>query len=69
MGLRRITRVRNFPLSTDHVGFKLGDLYHIIEPRKYYRALVRYDPQVQSPNEETADEELAFIESDILIVS
>ncbi len=48
--------------------YEEGDLYHT-GSKKYYRAVVRYDPQLQSPNEETVDEELAFIENDILIVS
>ena len=39
-----------------------------IGPVKYYRALARYDPILQSPNED-AEEELGFYENDIIIVS
>ena len=36
---------------------------------KFYRALAHYNPHLQSPNKEFADEELAFLEDDIIIVS
>jgi len=41
----------------------------ILGPVTYYRALACYDPQFQSPNEDAAEEELGFLENDILIVS
>ena len=62
---------KEFPIvCAVSVVYEMFYLYHThTGPRKYYRALVRYDPHLQSPNEETVDEELAFFENDILIVS
>ena len=37
-------------------------------PLRYYRALYAYNPYYHSPNDEGADEELCFIEGDIIVV-
>ena len=54
-----------------NVVYSTDDLYLMCfsGPTSYYRALVSYNPQLQSPNEDAADEELTFHESDIIIVS
>lgn len=41
----------------------------ILAPVAYYRAVASYNPQLQSPNEDGAEEELGFLERDIIVVS
>lgn len=44
-------------------------MFPIAAPVGYYRALACYDPQLQSPNEDGLEEELGFLETDIIVVS
>lgn len=40
-----------------------------VGPVRYYRALASYDPSLQSPNEDGAEQELAFSVDDVIVVS
>ena len=42
--------------------------FTFLGPVRYYRALYDYDPFYHSPNEEDAEEELAFKAGDIITV-